>query len=44
MTTYFSSESATEGHPDKVWDLISDAILDARLGQDPQRSSGTRRV
>jgi S-adenosylmethionine synthetase len=36
MTTYFSSESVTEGHPDKVCDLISDAILDACLEQDPQ--------
>ncbi len=32
----FSSESVTEGHPDKVCDQISDAILDALLEQDPQ--------
>ena len=31
----FTSESVTEGHPDKVCDQISDAILDAILGQDP---------
>ena len=31
----FSSESVTEGHPDKVADTISDAILDACLAQDP---------
>jgi S-adenosylmethionine synthetase len=31
----FSSESVTEGHPDKVCDTISDYILDACLGQDP---------
>ncbi len=31
----FSSESVTEGHPDKVCDQISDAILDALLNQDP---------
>ncbi|HWQ08303.1 MAG TPA: S-adenosylmethionine synthetase N-terminal domain-containing protein, partial [Holophaga sp.] len=31
----FSSESVTEGHPDKVADQISDAILDALLAQDP---------
>ncbi|GBE30065.1 MAG TPA: methionine adenosyltransferase [Bacteroidetes bacterium] len=31
----FSSESVTEGHPDKVADQISDAILDAILGEDP---------
>ena len=32
---YFTSESVTEGHPDKVCDAISDAILDAHLAQDP---------
>ena len=32
----FSSESVTEGHPDKVADYISDAILDAALEQDPE--------
>jgi S-adenosylmethionine synthetase len=31
----FTSESVTEGHPDKVCDQISDAILDAALAQDP---------
>ena len=31
----FSSESVTEGHPDKICDQISDAILDAMLEQDP---------
>ena len=31
----FTSESVTEGHPDKVADQISDAVLDAVLGQDP---------
>ena len=31
----FTSESVTEGHPDKVSDQISDAILDAIIGQDP---------
>ena len=31
----FTSESVTEGHPDKIWDQISDAILDALLEQDP---------
>jgi len=33
--TYFTSESVTEGHPDKMCDQISDAILDACLKQDP---------
>ena len=31
----FTSESVTEGHPDKICDAISDAILDALLEQDP---------
>lgn len=33
--TFFTSESVTEGHPDKVCDQISDAVLDAILAQDP---------
>jgi len=33
--TLFTSESVTEGHPDKMCDQISDAILDALLAQDP---------
>lgn len=32
----FTSESVTEGHPDKVCDLISDSVLDALLEQDPR--------
>lgn len=32
---YFTSESVTEGHPDKICDQISDTILDAMLAQDP---------
>jgi S-adenosylmethionine synthetase len=37
MTDYlFTSESVTEGHPDKVADQISDAILDAIIEQDPK--------
>ncbi|MCG4840702.1 S-adenosylmethionine synthetase N-terminal domain-containing protein, partial [[Ruminococcus] torques] len=31
----FTSESVSEGHPDKIADQISDAILDAMLEQDP---------
>src|SRR5436309_7596561 len=31
----FTSESVTEGHPDKIADQISDAVLDAIIGQDP---------
>ena len=32
---YFSSESVTEGHPDKLCDRVSDSVLDAILAQDP---------
>jgi len=35
MRNLFTSESVSEGHPDKVCDQISDAILDAYLAQDP---------
>ena len=35
MKKLFTSESVTEGHPDKICDQISDAILDAILEQDP---------
>ena len=34
-TRLFTSESVTEGHPDKICDAISDAVLDAMLEQDP---------
>ena len=34
-TQLFTSESVTEGHPDKVCDKVSDAVLDAALAQDP---------
>src|SRR5262245_54328183 len=32
----FTSESVSEGHPDKIADQISDAILDAYLAEDPE--------
>lgn len=36
MSRYlFTSESVTEGHPDKLCDQISDAVLDAMLEKDP---------
>ena len=35
MHHFFTSESVTEGHPDKICDQISDSILDAILAQDP---------
>ncbi len=37
MTNFlFTSESVTEGHPDKVADQISDAVLDAIIKEDPR--------
>lgn len=36
MKKLFTSESVTEGHPDKIADQISDAVLDAILSQDPK--------
>ncbi len=36
MSRLFTSESVTEGHPDKVADAISDAVLDELLGKDPK--------
>jgi S-adenosylmethionine synthetase len=36
MRKLFTSESVTEGHPDKICDQISDAVLDALLAADPQ--------
>ncbi len=36
MRNLFTSESVSEGHPDKVCDQISDAVLDALLAQDPK--------
>ena len=35
MKTFFTSESVTEGHPDKLCDQVSDAVLDALLAVDP---------
>ena len=35
MKKLFTSESVTEGHPDKICDMISDSILDAILAKDP---------
>ena len=33
MSRFFTSESVTEGHPDKIADQISDSVLDALLGR-----------
>ena len=35
MSSFFTSESVSMGHPDKVSDQISDGVLDALLAQDP---------
>ena len=35
MRKLFTSESVTEGHPDKLCDQVSDAVLAAMLAQDP---------
>jgi S-adenosylmethionine synthetase len=44
MTTYFTSESVCAGHPDKICDAISDAIVDAALAQDPHSRTGIETV
>jgi len=36
----FTSESVTEGHPDKIADQISDSVLDALIAEDPTRLVG----
>ena len=40
----FTSESVTEGHPDKICDQISDAVLDAILEKDPNGRPGCSRA
>lgn len=41
---FFTSESVTEGHPDKMCDQISDAILDAILKEDKTRALLAKRL
>lgn len=43
-TKFFTSESVTEGHPDKICDQISDAILDECIRQDPMSRVGCETV
>ena len=43
MGYLFTSESVSEGHPDKVADQISDAVLDNLLAYDPNRRWHVRR-
>ena len=44
ITRLFTSESVCAGHPDKICDAISDAILDAALAQDPHARTGIETV
>jgi S-adenosylmethionine synthetase len=44
LVLYFTSESVCSGHPDKICDAISDAILDAALEQDPHSHTGLETV
>ena len=44
LSHLFTSESVCAGHPDKICDAISDAILDAALAQDPQARTGIETV
>lgn len=44
LVDYFTSESVCAGHPDKICDAISDAIVDAALSQDPNSRTGIETV
>jgi S-adenosylmethionine synthetase len=44
MVQYFTSESVCAGHPDKICDGISDALVDAALAQDPHSRTGIETV
>ncbi len=44
LVTFFTSESVCAGHPDKICDAISDAIVDAALAQDPSSRTGIETV
>lgn len=44
MYQYFTSESVCAGHPDKICDAISDALLDALIAQDPDSRAGIETV
>ena len=44
MARFFTSESVTEGHPDKLCDQVSDAILDALIEQDPMSRAAIESV
>ena len=42
MKRFYTAESVTEGHPDKLCDLIADSILDACLKEDEKFQGGLR--
>src|SRR6201995_1910931 len=44
LVQFFTSESVCAGHPDKICDAISDAILDAALREDPNSRTGIETV
>ncbi len=44
IVTFFTSESVCAGHPDKICDAISDALVDAALAQDPHSRTGIETV
>ena len=44
MKKLFTSESVTEGHPDKICDQISDAIVDAIMEKDPHGTEWRQRL
>ena len=44
MRKLFTSESVTEGHPDKVCDQISDAVLDAILAKETELAAQIRHI
>ena len=44
IVQFFTSESVCAGHPDKICDAISDAILDAALAQDPHSHTGIETI
>ena len=44
MRYYFTSESVTEGHPDKLCDYISDSILDEALKQDKYSKMAVKEI
>ena len=44
MSYFFTSESVSEGHPDKVADQISDALLDNFLANDPNSKARNKKM